>query len=537
MAGGGGNNMLDMGLMIAAGIAAPELAPALMDGGAFGAGLDATAATGITGAALSGLAGAATGQDPAKAALMGGLGGAAAGYFGGVNPAESGSMLAAGPTAPGASLNTVGAGVTPGASIANINNPTPTDYANFTGQPLTSAPPPVSPLSIAPPTAANAANMFDKANMIGGGVAGINALLSAPPNGAYVPPGSTYTGNNLSKFKYDPNTYQPDVVTPPSPAYKPQYVNYAQNSYAPTQMAEGGIASLPTGGTVEQMSRENAMGGNTMFPQSGIGGLTGANTYQNATNTPMGSNVIEPTDAITDPYTGQMKFAAGGPTPTAQNMLNTMSQSTANAMQNGHSGGFNPIGSASNLISGDTSGYGSQGVDFANDPNYTFDQRTGQYVRRFAKGGVTANSFSDLMNSRNSMDKYMSDYASDPSSVYQKAKGGDYNAMLALNKINQTPNQNHASGGIAQLAVGGKLLRGDGDGMSDGIRANIDGRQEARLADGEFVIPADVVSHLGNGSTDAGAKQLYSMMDRVRQARVGNKKQGKQINPAKYMTA
>jgi hypothetical protein len=73
--------------------------------------------------------------------------------------------------------------------------------------------------------------------------------------------------------------------------------------------------------------------------------------------------------------------------------------------------------------------------------------------------------------------------------------------------------------------------------MSDDIRANIDGRQEARLADGEFVIPADVVSHLGNGSTDAGAKQLYSMMDRVRQARVGNKKQGKQINPAKYMTA
>ena len=73
--------------------------------------------------------------------------------------------------------------------------------------------------------------------------------------------------------------------------------------------------------------------------------------------------------------------------------------------------------------------------------------------------------------------------------------------------------------------------------MSDGIRANIDGRQEARLADGEFVIPADVVSHLGNGSTDAGAKQLYSMMDRVRQARVGNKKQGKQINPAKYMMA
>ena len=555
MAGGGGNNMLDMGLMIAAGIAAPELAPVLMEGGAFGAGLGATAATGITGAALSGLAGAATGQDPAKAALMGGLGGAAAGYFGGVNPAEQGSMLAAGPNIPPAgvqeAIQTGAQNVgTEAARNSIINNPAYYDSVSPLGQlPSTGS---ISPTQLgtmnlgadantaygqaygdvyknvlansAPATATNAANMFDKANMIGGGVAGINALLSAPPNGAYVPPGSKYTGGNLSKFKYDPNTYQPDVVTPPNPIYHARY-------------AEGGIASLPTGGTVEQMSRENAMGGNTMFPQSGIGGLTGANTYQNATNTPMGSNVIEPTDAITDPYTGQMKFAAGGPTPTAQNMLNTISQSTANAMQNGRSGGFDPIGSASNLVSGNTSGSGSQGIDLANDPNYVFDPYKGQYVRRMAKGGVTANSFSDLMNSRNSMDKYMSDYASDPSSVYQKAKDGDYNAMLVLNRINQTPNQNHASGGIAQLAVGGKLLRGDGDGMSDGIRANIDGRQEARLADGEFVVPADVVSHLGNGSTDAGAKQLYSMMDRVRQARVGNKKQGKQINPAKYMMA
>jgi hypothetical protein len=70
--------------------------------------------------------------------------------------------------------------------------------------------------------------------------------------------------------------------------------------------------------------------------------------------------------------------------------------------------------------------------------------------------------------------------------------------------------------------------------MSDSIKATIDGHQEARLADGEFVIPADVVSHLGNGSSKAGAKQLYSMMDRVRKARTGNPKQGKQINPNKF---
>ena len=86
-------------------------------------------------------------------------------------------------------------------------------------------------------------------------------------------------------------------------------------------------------------------------------------------------------------------------------------------------------------------------------------------------------------------------------------------------------------------AAGGKLLRGDGDGMSDSIPAVITGAkpQRAALADGEFVIPADVVSHLGNGSTEAGSKTLYKMMDKVRRARTGNPKQGKQINPNKYL--
>ena len=84
---------------------------------------------------------------------------------------------------------------------------------------------------------------------------------------------------------------------------------------------------------------------------------------------------------------------------------------------------------------------------------------------------------------------------------------------------------------------GGRLLKGPGDGMSDSIPASIGNKQPARLADGEFVVPADVVSHLGNGSTDAGAKQLYSMMDKVRTARTGRKSQGKQINPKKYVPA
>jgi hypothetical protein len=92
-------------------------------------------------------------------------------------------------------------------------------------------------------------------------------------------------------------------------------------------------------------------------------------------------------------------------------------------------------------------------------------------------------------------------------------------------------------GSIGGYSDGGRMLKGPGDGMSDSIPGVIGNKQPARLADGEFVVPADVVSHLGNGSTDAGAKRLYGMMDKVRQARTGNKKQGKQIKPEKYMPA
>ena len=87
-----------------------------------------------------------------------------------------------------------------------------------------------------------------------------------------------------------------------------------------------------------------------------------------------------------------------------------------------------------------------------------------------------------------------------------------------------------------QMAKGG-YLDGAGDGMSDSIPATIEGKQPARLADGEFVVPADVVSHLGNGSSKAGSKRLYAMMQKVRKARTGNSRQGKQINPNNYLMA
>ena len=83
--------------------------------------------------------------------------------------------------------------------------------------------------------------------------------------------------------------------------------------------------------------------------------------------------------------------------------------------------------------------------------------------------------------------------------------------------------------------VNGYYLGGPTDGMSDQIPATIDNSQPAALSDGEFVIPADVVSHLGNGNSNAGATQLHGMMDKVRQARTGNTDQGQEINPNKFL--
>jgi hypothetical protein len=96
-------------------------------------------------------------------------------------------------------------------------------------------------------------------------------------------------------------------------------------------------------------------------------------------------------------------------------------------------------------------------------------------------------------------------------------------AMLEAQAKNQIAQEAKRGGlmdsHLGDYSDGGRLLKGPGDGVSDSIPATIGGKQAARLAEGEFVIPARIVSELGNGSTDAGAKQLYAMMDRIQSAR------------------
>jgi hypothetical protein len=129
-----------------------------------------------------------------------------------------------------------------------------------------------------------------------------------------------------------------------------------------------------------------------------------------------------------------------------------------------------------------------------------------------------------------------------PNTPYRPGQGG----VTYFSPTTYTPTPPKAAGGglmslgqsnLGSYSDGGRLLQGPGDGVSDSIPAIIGRKQPARLANGEFVIPARIVSELGNGSTDAGAKRLYEMMDRVQRVRRNTKNVAANTKASKYLPA
>jgi hypothetical protein len=164
---------------------------------------------------------------------------------------------------------------------------------------------------------------------------------------------------------------------------------------------------------------------------------------------------------------------------------------------------------------------------------YTYSPRE---IYEAAQGGLTA------LNGQTYDDEYGRDEYDEGGSVQKRKsrslKGNPYYRFADSRRdssMEAAIDQNFAKGGLGALPP--RFLSGGGDGMSDSIKARIGGVQEARLADGEFVVPADVVSHLGNGSSKAGAKKLYAMMDKIRKARTGRTRQAPEVNARKYMPA
>jgi len=285
-----------------------------------------------------------------------------------------------------------------------------------------------------------------------------------------------------------------------------------------------------------------SMGGNAALQ-------TGA---QNITHAPG----FSPTDILNKYAPSDMSMASSAPVPNAPIFgSQQLGNAAAGAKQLGTTQGWSDL---ANKVGGKTlmSAAAAPVMDALQPPpvelapspmgqakKYSYDPKTQQYVLLAGGGAIT----------HMAEGSYVPDSKRVNTNIYDAKKEKERIAKLqqiiaalsglpnsaSLNAL-EAPVTQLAHGGIASLqeyAAGGKLLQGPGDGMSDSIPAVIKGArpQRAALAQGEFVVPADVVSHLGNGSTDAGAKRLYAMMDKVRHARTGNKKQGKQINPNRFL--
>ncbi len=368
------------------------------------------------------------------------------------------------------------------------------------------APQAAAPLQAAgssPATTAGAQNVFGTASfqppVAAGGQPGFGAPVvtpSAPPPpapqpsfGSGIMDGLRNGFNKAVEFAQD-NKYTiglgllgAQMMNRPSGPKKEKYGQRDMSGFTaggePSPYMALGRAGFAEGGPVEAMSTMNAVGGNPYYPMSQQPRLAYANP---GVQNPISQNVLDVgATGRLDPYTGMPAFARGGETTTAQ--LKT--------------------------------------------PDY----------RKMLEGKSPQEVEQDYQDAKQAMDKFgfgivprsRAQQLSSPATAAQ----AELEAMLkkrgiksALPKIKEPMDINveeAADGGIMYnlggYSDGGRLLKGPGDGVSDSIPASIGGRQPARLADGEFVVPARIVSELGNGSTEAGARKLYAMMDRVQKGR------------------
>ena len=338
----------------------------------------------------------------------------------------------------------------------------------------------------------------------------------------------TYTRNAQIPANMVGTSYVPGQDTSERQWFNPYYT--AQEPY---KAANGGIIALAGGGMpVEQMSTDATLGTNIMYPMANMTTSSFATPYQTPQSTNMMANMAPSGGGTVNMMSGEPNMqgtrmaaggmAAGGDTGSDQmggifNKVLTPAQAVRYS--------YNPSTQAFTQTQASTPArtYGTAAVDTmtgvwnamhpdapiadvnapATTPNFSFDSQTGQFTNQ---GGPA-------------------------SGYYLDPQTGQYAQRVM------------ASGGITNLggySDGGRLLRGPGDGVSDSIPAQIGVHQPARLADGEFVVPARIVSELGNGSTEAGARQLYKMLDRVQNARGKTTAKGKvahNTNAAKYLPA
>jgi len=343
--------------------------------------------------------------------------------------------------------------------------------------------------------------------------------------------------------------------------------------------ASGGIMGLAVGGPVEQRAAMDSVGNNMMYPQSQYQTPIYSNPMlQN----PVPSNVIRQDDEGPNAFTDAPTFAEGGEAKTEGGYKYAFDPKTQTFTQlSVPTVAAQPQGRGQGL--GQGQGYTRYTGDRPLDPNkddyyYVPGSMAGQgyFMARGLSGGaptastgakisggisaLSATPFLNVLPSQTSnavmgppVPAPVQTAPNTPTPVqttpnipaYQSPEERlgltDFYAMMNRRLAQQG---GYAAGGsisdLGGYSDGGRLLKGPGDGVSDSIPAVIGQRQPARLADGEFVVPARIVSELGNGSTEAGARKLYAMMDRVQKARkksVGKNKVAANTKADKHLPA
>jgi hypothetical protein len=310
-----------------------------------------------------------------------------------------------------------------------------------------------------------------------------------PSNQLYGGPAGT--GYAVEGNSYDAERFQPGGAS--------------NQLYGGVSAANGGLMGYNIGGPVEQMSSMNSgimptTGQNNMYPMSQQRTFAYANpSMQN----PISQNVLDVGDAGNlDAYTGMPKFSNGGYTEDKKLAEETAQRKRYAQMLSGKSGSE----LEADIAQGQAIAAKAKGSSIGIIPR--------SRAQSLGTPNATAQTELASMFKGKGMKSYMPKVL-DPQSVSTGAGETEFAANGGIM---------HGLGGYSD---GGRLLRGPGDGVSDSIPAQIGDRQPARLADGEFVIPARIVSELGNGSTEAGARQLYAMMERIQKGRKKSVGKGK----------
>lgn len=393
------------------------------------------------------------------------------------------------------------------------------------------------------------------------------------------PPAPVVDKDMGQRYTFSPNPSVPQPA-PDVPTYDQMLTQqgnfgrqqnyYPNQSYTPVSADQAkSIYGFAGGGPVEAMSNANAIGANTGFPQAYLHNNAYATPYQ----TPISQNVLMGAgDVSVDPYTGEQRMANGGVSYDPRTQRYTGGIADAYRPENRDVDIYNDTGGPASgggpTSPSSTSSTGSPTGSTIGDIGYAIsNQSISPVAAAIAQAAMDALSSTSptSVNAISGLDAAsdaaaaaaaasaatggegapgMGGMDSAPSSASDGGTGGGGEARGGL-----SPRFTYhmAGGGISDAhynlggySDGGRLLRGPGDGVSDSIPAVIGKKQPARLADGEFVVPARIVSELGNGSTEAGARKLYAMMDRIQAARkktVGKNKVAHNSHSDKYLPA